>query len=105
MTKREFLDQLGLSSEEFRDLIQRFVYFLEPMNEAQRNAVRRSMPTIAEAARSFGPKVTQERLGEILVEILDGIDFVVLGCHSIRMMNLNPGRSIAPPPHKPDKPK
>jgi hypothetical protein len=104
MTKREFLDQLGLSSEEFRDLMQKFVYFLEPMNEAQRDAVRRSMPTITEAASSFGPNVTQERLGEILVEILEGIDFVVLGCHSFKTMNLNPRRSIGHQ-HNPEKPK
>jgi len=103
MTKREFLHELGLSSEEFRDLIQKFVYFLEPMNEAQRDAVRRSMPTITEAASSFGPDVSQERLGEILGEILEGIDFVVLGCHSIRKSNLSPGRSIAPHQHKPEE--
>ena len=108
MTKQEFLDRLGLSSEEFRDLMQKFVYFLEPLNEAQRDAVRRSMPTIAEAARSSGPNVTPEQLGEILIGILEGIEFVVLGCHSIRVMNLNPRRSIAhqrPKPKKPKQPK
>jgi hypothetical protein len=103
MTKREFLDQLGLSSQEFRDLMQKFVYFLEPLNEVQRDAVRRSMPTITEAASSFGPDITQERLGEILREILEGIDFVVLGCHSIRKMNLSPGSSSAPHQHKPEE--
>ena len=105
MTKREFLDQLGLSNEEFRDLIRKFVHFLEPMNEAQRDAVRRSMPTIAEAAKSFGPDVTQDSLGEMLVEILEGIDFVVLGCHSIRKMNRNPGRSSAPDQDERERPK
>ncbi|HSY36477.1 MAG TPA: hypothetical protein VK814_12055 [Acidobacteriaceae bacterium] len=105
MTKREFLDQLGLSSEEFRDLMQKFVYFLEPLNEAQRDAVRRSMPTIAEAASSLGPDLTQDQLGEILIGILEGIDFVVLGCHSFKTMNINPGSSIAPHQHKPEKPK
>lgn len=103
MTRQEFLDRLGLSSEEFRDLMQKFVYFLESLNEAQRDAVRRSMPTIAEAASSLGPNVTPEQLGEILREILKGIDFVVLGCHSINVMNLNPRRSIAP--HQPEQPK
>ncbi len=105
MRKQEFLDRLGLSSEEFRDLIQKFVYFLEPLNEAQKDAVRRSMPTIAEAARSLGPNVTPEQLGEILLEILEGIEFVVLGCHSIRVMNLNPRRSIAPHQPKTKEPK
>jgi len=41
----------------------------------------------------------------MLVEILEGIDFVVLGCHSIRKMNRNPGRSSAADQHEPDKPK
>jgi hypothetical protein len=103
MTKQEFLDKLGLGSGEFRDLMQQFIRFLEPLNEAQRNAVWRSMPTIAEAANSFGPDVTQDQLGEILVEILEGIDFVVLGCHFIRVMNPNPRSSSAPHPHKPEE--
>jgi hypothetical protein len=105
MTKQEFLHELGLSREEFRDLMERFVYFLKPLNEAQRDAVRRSMPTISEASRSFGPHVDEVQLGEILVEILEGINFVVLGCHSFKVMNRNPGSSSAPHPHEPEKPK
>ena len=60
MTRQEFLGEVGLSNDEFRDLIQKFVSFLEPLNEAQRDAIHRSLPTIAEAARSLGPDVTQE---------------------------------------------
>ncbi|MGD0648148.1 MAG: hypothetical protein ABR971_09160 [Acidobacteriaceae bacterium] len=104
MTRQEFLDEVGLSSEEFRDLIQKFVYFLEPLNEAQRDAIHRSLPTITEAARSMGPKVTPDRLGEILKEILEGIDYVMLNCHAIRVMNLDPRRSIAPHQYKPEEP-
>lgn len=105
MTRRELLDQLGLTSDEFRDLMQKFVYFLEPMNEAQQDAVRRSMPTIAEAARSFGPRVNEEQLGEILREILRDIDVMVLGCHFIRVMNQNLQGSSAPHQSNPEKPK
>ncbi len=103
MTRQEFLDEVGLSSEEFRDLMQKFVYFLEPLSEAQRDAVHRSLPTIAEAARSLGPNVTQENLGEILRGILDGIDIVVLNCHAISVRNLNRRRSIGTP-HESEKP-
>ncbi len=104
MTKQEFLDEVGLSNHEFRDLIQKFVHFLEPLSAAQRDAVHRSLPTIAEAARTLGPNVTQERLGEILKEILEGIDYVTLNCHAISIMNLDPRRSIAPHQHNPEKP-
>jgi len=104
MTKQEFLDEVGLSTHEFRDLIQKFVDFLEPLNEAQKDAIHRSLPTIAEAARSMGPNVTEQRLGEILGEILEGIDYVTLNCHSISVMNLDPRRSIAHQ-HKPEEPK
>jgi len=105
MTRQEFLGEVGLSNDEFRDLIQKFVSFLEPLNEAQRDAIHRSLPTIAEAARSLGPDVTQERLGEVLKEILKGIDYVTLNCHAIQVMNLDPRRSVAPHQHKPEKPK
>ena len=104
MTKQEFLNEVGLSNDEIRDLMQKFVCFLEPLSEAQRDAVHRSLPTIAEAARSFGPDVTRERLSEILKEILEGIDYVMLNCHAIRVMNLDPRRSIAPHQHEPEKP-
>jgi hypothetical protein len=90
MTKEEFLSRLGLSSHEFRELVRKFIHFLDRLTEAERAAVLRSMPTIAEAARSFGPDVTSDELGNILKEILEGIDIVALGCHSFGEMNPNP---------------
>jgi len=105
VTKHEFLDQLGLSSEEFRDLLQKFSSFLGTLNEAQRDAVRRSNPSIAEAARTFGPEVTPAELEKILEGMLDGVEFVLFGCFSGRLVNPNLGRSIAPHQPKPEKPK
>ena len=105
MTHEEFLYQLGLSREEFRDLLQKFSYFLGTLNEAQKDAVRRSNPTIAEAARSFGPEVTPEELEKILAGMLDGIEFVLFGCFSGRLVNPNLWRPSAPHQTKPEKPK
>ncbi len=100
MTEQEFLDQLGLSREEFRDLLQKFRVFLETLNESQKDTVRRSNPTIAEAARSFRPEMTPVELEEILAGLLGRIDFVLFGCFSGERVNPNRGRSIDPKPPK-----
>jgi len=101
MTKQEFLKRLGLSSEEFRDLMEKLVHFLERMNEPQRNAVLRSMPTVAQAATAFGPKITPDQLNKILKEILEGIDTIILGCHSIEVINPTPEGDVAANPPDP----
>jgi hypothetical protein len=63
------------------------------------------MPTIAESASSFGPKVTPEQLEKILAGILEGIEFVILGCYTGDVKKLNPRRPIASHPPKTGKPK
>jgi hypothetical protein len=105
VTKKEFLDHLRLSSEEFSDLMGKYVLFLESLNEAQREAVRRSMPSITETARSFGPKMTPEDLEKVLAGILGGIEFVMWGCFSGLERYPNAGRPVAPHPPKPKKAK
>jgi hypothetical protein len=104
MTKQEFLEGLGLSSEEFRDLMQKFGDFVESLNEAQQGVVRRSMPTVAETSRSFGPKMTPKDLERVLAGLGDN-EFVMWGCFSGLERYPNPGRPIAPHPPKPKKPK
>jgi hypothetical protein len=51
--------------------------------------VRNSMPTAAEAVSSSGPNLTPDQLNQILMGILEGYEFVVLSCHSIRVQNTN----------------
>ncbi len=97
MTKEEFLKQVGLSNDEFRDLLQKFVSFRDSLNPAQKDAVQRSMPTLSEAAKSFEPNITTEQLSEILKELLEGIDFDPVGCHGIESKSHNPRRAIADP--------
>ena len=69
MTQKQLLKLLGLTSEEFRDLLQKFADFQKSLNPAQRDAVERSMPTIAQARRSLGGDLTPEQLLDLVRKI------------------------------------
>jgi hypothetical protein len=60
------LDRIGLTDEEFKDLVQKFQTFHESLNPVQRAAVKRSLPNSAAIAATFGPDVTPEHLGQLL---------------------------------------
>jgi hypothetical protein len=70
MTRDEMLKRMKLTDEEFKDLIHKFRNFNNSLNEHQREVVTRSLPTVAVAAKSFGPDVTAGELEKLL-----GIDF------------------------------
>jgi hypothetical protein len=65
MTRKEMLEKSGLTEQEFFDLTHKFRTFSDSLNQAQRAAVARSLPTMNEAAASFGPTVTAEKLDEL----------------------------------------
>jgi hypothetical protein len=65
MTRKEMLERSGLTEKEFFDLTHKFKAFHDSLNPAQRAAVQRSLPTVAEAAASFGPTVTPDQLDEL----------------------------------------
>jgi hypothetical protein len=66
MTRNEMLEQAGLTDEDLKDLVQRFHAFHRSLNERQRAAVNRSLPSTAAAAATFGPDVTAEQLGDLI---------------------------------------
>ena len=90
MTKEEFLEELGLTSEEFRGLMEQFRLFLAPLNEAQRKVVIRSMTTIADVASSFDPELSIGELNTILTDILEDIELAILGFHIGKVRRPNP---------------
>lgn len=68
MTPEEMLRHLKLSQSELHDLLQKAKRFLDSLNAAQLDAVRRSMPTAEAAARTLGPDVTADDLQRFLRE-------------------------------------
>jgi hypothetical protein len=77
MTRKEMLEKSGLTEDEFQDLVQKFVAFHHSLNTPQRDAIERSLPTVAEAAATFGPGVTAEHLGKAIgIELKRGGTFV-----------------------------
>jgi hypothetical protein len=72
MTRNEMLERSGLTEDEFHDLVHKFGRFYHSLNEAQRDAIDRSLPTAAEAAATFGADVTAEHLGKLFGIELEG---------------------------------
>lgn len=66
MTHKEMLKRMGLTEEEFRDLLTKFRHFYDLLNANQKAVVTRSLPTLEAAARSFGPDVSVEDMQELL---------------------------------------
>jgi hypothetical protein len=62
MTRNEMLKRLRLTSEEFKDLMQKLEKFHKSLNEPQRVVIERSLPGPAAAAATFGADVTVEQL-------------------------------------------
>jgi hypothetical protein len=60
------LKKLGLTIEEFRDLIQKLDTLNKSLNPAQRAVIERSFPTAAAAATTFGQDVTAAQLQSLL---------------------------------------
>ena len=64
MTKEEMLKKSGLSEEQFKQLVSKFKDFLAKLDENQRAAVIRWLPSLERVAASFGPALTAERLAK-----------------------------------------
>lgn len=57
-TREELLRRLGLTDKELRDFLSKFMAFYRSLNEPQKRVIERTLPTLEQAARSFGPDVT-----------------------------------------------
>jgi hypothetical protein len=64
MNREELLKALGLSDQEFRELLEKFNAFLSSLNKNQQAVVRRSLPTIGQALHALRPDVTEADLEE-----------------------------------------
>jgi hypothetical protein len=62
MTRDEMLRKLGLTNEEFKDLIHKLERLHQSLTESQRAVFVRSFPTAASAAASFGSDVSADQL-------------------------------------------
>jgi hypothetical protein len=66
MTDDELLKAMGLSDEELRDLLARTDAFFQELGRSERKVVKETMPSIAEAAKTFGRDVTPAELTKFL---------------------------------------
>jgi hypothetical protein len=68
MEHSEMLKKLGLTKEQFHDLVRKHAAFVNSLDDHQRAVVRSSSPSVAEAAASFGPDAKPEDLQRLLDE-------------------------------------
>ncbi len=59
------LKQLGVSQQQFKDLLQKFQNFHNSLDEQQRKVVQSSMPNLKQAAAAFGPDVKEDDLHQL----------------------------------------
>jgi len=66
MTHEEMLKKLGLTDQQFRDLLKKHSDFLNSLDPAQQAVIKRSTPTLAHAAASFGPGASETDVSDML---------------------------------------
>ena len=62
MNRDDMLKQLGVSQEQFQDLLQKFQNFFNSLDSQQQQVVKTSMPNVKQAAAAFGPEVNEGHL-------------------------------------------
>jgi hypothetical protein len=72
MDQEEMLKELGVSRKELYELLTRFGAFFESLDKRQQAVIRRSFPTLTEAAKTFGPDVT----GDDLRKLFEGVSAI-----------------------------
>jgi hypothetical protein len=68
MTHADMLQHLGMTDSEFRDLLAKFAAFSSALSSNQRRLVTTSLPSMAEAAASFGTDLSEEDLAAFLAD-------------------------------------
>jgi hypothetical protein len=62
VTHQDMLDGLDLTQDELNDLLEKLSTLHESLNLKQQAALRRSLPSMTDAAATFGPGVNEDRL-------------------------------------------
>ena len=62
MNREEMLKKLGVSSEELDDFVRKYHHFLSTLDARQRDLITRSLPTVHQAMKAFGPDVKEDEL-------------------------------------------
>ena len=71
MNRPDMLAVLGLSDSEFTDMLQKFNAFLNTLNANQRAVIQNSVPSVSQAAASFGPDVSTADVQYLVSEGMD----------------------------------
>jgi hypothetical protein len=66
MTQDEFLKRIGLTHEEFVDLVRKFNKFARSLSKTQMMAVEGSMLPLSDAARTFDPDLSENDFADIV---------------------------------------
>ena len=62
MESQDIVNQIGLSDDELRDLLNRFAALYRDLNEAQRKVFSLTLPSLHEALNSFVGDITEQQL-------------------------------------------
>jgi hypothetical protein len=83
MTDPQILKQMELSDKELRDLLGRLASAFDGLNEAQKNVMKATLPSLHEALQSFTGEITEQQLLEFLEERQpeSGVVMLVRGTH------------------------
>jgi len=85
MNQQELLKELGVSYEELQKLLAKVNGFLTSLDEHELKIVKRSLPTLTEAVRSFGHDVTPDELRKLFEGASDKVP--VTACYFLLRRN------------------
>lgn len=70
MTRRQMLDQIGITDEHFRDYLRKYSSFLKSLEPSQRefHYDHAGKSTVDEVAKSLGPDVTTKDIEQLFAE-------------------------------------
>jgi hypothetical protein len=66
MTRFELLKRMNLTPEEHEDLMKKYETFAASLNENQQKVVTRSLMTLEQARKTFGPHTTIEDIENLV---------------------------------------
>jgi len=92
MNRQEMLRKMNLTAAEHADLMKKYEAFAASLNENQQKVVTRSLLTIEQARKTFGPGTTVQDIEELVGPIFAAANSSCNGAQSL------PLRPPPPPP-------